>query len=648
METEKKELLESIKLINQKIENYIKINLALEQQFKYYKNSKSHIVNIFEEVFKELEENYDKINFPIESAEKINIFFIKFKNELSEFSYDKPFVNENGDIDTPIDLNGIDDNTLSHYTASFFRHLNGKYSSFSNLGLETLKKLDYFHQNLTLIGANGSGKTSLSLWLKKSLKFKSTFIAAQRIMIIPTFDSISNSKITAINLDKIQNTDKSLKETFDPKDENSSDKVLSKVTKEFKDLLANLIAQKRKLESDYINDIKKNREANDKMPESKLDIILEIWNDLISGKKIECSDGINITVLEIKNNITYEAYKMSDGEKAILYNAAQVIQTIDKGIIIVDEPEIHLHHTITSQLWNKLELLRNDCRFIYITHDLDFALSRVNSKKKWIKSFEHPDKWEINDIIKNDIPEALYIKLLGSKKPILFCESEKGKIDEKVYTILFPKYKVIPVGGCLKVINYTKTFNKTKLGGEKAIGFIDSDHHPKKRLKSLKENSIFNFSFAEIENLFFSEDFLKIYTNQNKGIVDEIKTKIIKDLNLKKELQASNYITAKIDYYFKDSNITKANNLKTLKENYFSFTNKIDIESIYKERITELEKIISDKDYDKAIRILNDKGLESLISSIVDTNNYLEEAIKFLADNESSKDVLREYFDISI
>ena len=54
--------------------------------------------------------------------------------------------------------------------------------------------------------------------------------------------------------------------------------------------------------------------------------------------------------------------------------------------IIIDEPEIHLHRSIMNRLWTAIENERDDCLFIYITHDTQFAASHSQAKKIWIKN----------------------------------------------------------------------------------------------------------------------------------------------------------------------------------------------------------------------------------------------------------------------
>ena len=151
---------------------------------------------------------------------------------------------------------------------------------------------------------------------------------------------------------------------------------------------------------------------------------------------------------------------LSDGEKAIFYYIAHVLLAQEKSYIIVDEPENHLHLALVSKLWDTLELIREDCQFIYLTHNLEFANTRTNSKKIWMKSFTAPATWDMQEIESNkDIPQVLYMELLGSRKAILFCEGKKTSYDINLYSRLFPNYLVIPVDGHMQVINFTRAFN---------------------------------------------------------------------------------------------------------------------------------------------------------------------------------------------
>jgi ABC-type cobalamin/Fe3+-siderophores transport system ATPase subunit len=511
--------------------------------------------------------------------------------------------------------------------------------------IDFFRKLNFFSSNIVAIGANGSGKTTLSNDLKKYLPNTGVVISAQKVLIIPTFSGISNYDSTNQKLQQSQTIDKSLKVTYTTENNNTSWGIMTQVGGEFKILLDNLLAERNVIRNKFFNSIQNGQVVNN-VPITKLDKALKIWNSLIQHRTLECSDGINITLRPINSTESYPAHKMSDGEKVTLYLIAHVLQAPSSGFIIIDEPEMYLHKTILKKLWDKLEKERQDCIFIYLTHDLDFATSRT-SKKVWIKSFSYPNDWKIEDIPDNELPESLLLELLGSRKNILFCEGKKGSVDEKIYNILFPEFTVTPVKNCLSVINYTKAFNKLSSVTTKAYGLIDSDHHGAERLKALEPENIYSFSMTEPENLFLDEDFLKLMAKQlllDESIVKVIKSDIVKLLEKETELQVSNYVSTKINYYFKDSHVSKGNTLASIKGNYEKFTDEIRIQEWYDKRKAEIEDIIRREDYGKILSIFNNKGLKVVANNNFKIYDFADKAIRLLQYQPNTHEILKKYF----
>lgn len=505
--------------------------------------------------------------------------------------------------------------------------------------IDFFDKIGYFDSNVVAIGANGSGKTTLSNKFKSYLQNNGVVISAQRILLVPSFDAISNPSKTASELKQTQVRDKS----------NKNAREFSHLQQEFGVVLKNLLADNISAGNSYRKESLKLASKGEqiKSPEkTNLDITFEIWNSLIEHRNIHCDDGINITA-KSDDGRSYPAIQMSDGEKVMLYLIGQVLQAPPNGFIVIDEPEMYLHKTILKKLWDILEAERNDCLFIYLTHDLDFATSRTTAKKIWIKSFTHPDKWEIEDIPTDEIPETLLFELLGSRKNILFCEGVKGSIDERVYSILFPELTIMPVGSCFDVINHTKAFNKLQNVNTKSYGLIDSDHHDSDRLDKLKESDIFSFKVAEIENLFLDSDFLKILAQQI--LVDEenvklIETDIINELDKLKEIQASNYVSTKVNYYFTDSDVSKGNALDQLEANYQNFLDNISINDWYNQRLAELNEMIANSDYNNVLIAYNNKGIRNIASKHLKISDFTDRSIKLLQSNADAKTALNKYF----
>lgn len=145
--------------------------------------------------------------------------------------------------------------------------------------------------------------------------------------------------------------------------------------------------------------------------ETIVEKIKKIWTEVLPQRELI------IEKFEAKAKYKEELYKagsMSDGERVCLYLISQCLITPENHIIVIDEPEIHLHTSIMKKLWDEIERYCPDKTFVYITHDLNFATSRKTATKIWVQSYDGHDNWKISQIEDNDdIPEALFLEVLG-------------------------------------------------------------------------------------------------------------------------------------------------------------------------------------------------------------------------------------------
>lgn len=482
--------------------------------------------------------------------------------------------------------------------------------------LSFYKKFGFFDNHVVAVGANGSGKTSLADNLRENLNNNGLVISAQRVLFIPELDKIPMAETSAERWSAMNLKSRTFKNIED----------FLEIKEEFGFVMENLIAKHYSYAIHRLDET-----VPEKRLTTELESTLEIWNSVFDHRKLKLVQGIKLMVFQGVES--YEPIKLSEGEKSALYLISQVIQAPKKGFIIIDEPEMYLHKTIISKIWDKLEHHRQDCTFIYLTHDLDFAESRHSAAKVWLKSFTYPNVWEINSIPKNNIPQKLMLELLGSRKNILFCEGRKGSIDENIYRALLPDFTIMPVEGCLNVINFTKAYNKIPHLNTKAYGLIDSDHHTSQRLQGLKEHFIFNIKLAEVENLFLDEKLLELVSLRlYKDRVAQIKEDVIKELEKEKQLQTSRFVTNKINNIFNDSHVEKANSKEQIELNLSVFNSKIDIDSWHSERLDYIENIIREKNYAEAISIFNNKGLLGIVERNFGIKGYTDFVLKLILE----------------
>ncbi len=124
---------------------------------------------------------------------------------------------------------------------------------------------------------------------------------------------------------------------------------------------------------------------------------------------------------------TYSIARMSDGERTALILAAEVVAAPAQTVFLIDEPELHLHRAIVIPLLAALINMRQDCGFVVSTHELELPRTLSTGSLllvrgvQWKGGVAH--SWDI-DILPHidDVPESLYIDILGSRRKMLLVE----------------------------------------------------------------------------------------------------------------------------------------------------------------------------------------------------------------------------------
>ncbi len=287
----------------------------------------------------------------------------------------------------------------------FYHDIMGIYSK-----LEIFLKIRDIDGHIVMIGANGSGKSTFARQLNSRISSNVAILSAQHFLFCHKTNSIPAK---GKEIDQVQ--------AFQQQTKLGSDENIQQLlVNDMDHLLSALLSQHA--------DCAFSHYSEGVYHESILKKVTELWNQIIEHRTLVIDrTGIYVTGDGIQQ---YEINQLSDGEKAVFYYIGHVLLAKNNSYIIVDEPENHLHLTICNKLWDELEKSRQDCKFIYLTHNLDFASSRTNCTILWNKRFIPPLNWDVEIIPKDlGIPEPLVLEILGSRNGILFCEGNDKKLE---------------------------------------------------------------------------------------------------------------------------------------------------------------------------------------------------------------------------
>ena len=222
-------------------------------------------------------------------------------------------------------------------------------------------------KNLLFVGANGSGKSRLGAWFELNSGLQKVHrIAAQRSLEI-------EAEVTLIGIDQAEKTFLFGSQVWTTNHSKWGGKPTGRAASNYLGLLQYLFAENAQVAIDFKDQC--GRGLQPSTPVSKADQVLKIWNEVFPHRRIEFKQS-NVVAFSPSDQ-PYHSSEMSDGERVALYLIGTIVCVPPEQLVVVDEPELHVHKAVQARLWDAIETARPDIGFIYITHDLDFASSRT-------------------------------------------------------------------------------------------------------------------------------------------------------------------------------------------------------------------------------------------------------------------------------
>lgn len=518
-------------------------------------------------------------------------------------------------------------------------------------------------QSIVLLGSNGAGKTRMSVWIdENNPELNIHRISAQKSLNMPEYVSPTElKKAEDIFLYGTTNDDRDWLKRYGKKNNRWGNEPEIHMLNDYQPLMEFLMTENFEKSIEYREKHKDGNQEFDNV--TKLEKIKKIWEKVITHRKLKiCAGKIEVEGIEGTTE-KYNGNLMSDGERAIFHFIAEVVSAKDNSLIIIDEPENHLHNSILERLWNEIESERQDCVYLYITHNLDFARTRNNAQIVWIKNMIDKQKWDYELLDSNEFSDDLLLEILGNRQGVLFVEGTPDKsIDRKLYSRLFPQYNIMPLEGCASVIQATKSYNKLPMLHYKTIkGIIDIDRRTADEIDSLSKDKIYVPSVAEIENLFLVPQVIELVARKQSiddvdALLQQTKEKTIEFLQLHIEEQALLFTKKRcqntINYICNQSTET----IDAYKTSLDGIVDMVKPQEEYNKSREELQKIIDDKDYLAALRVINNKGLlpfTNLPNAFGwKKQYYIDYVIRLIEAKDSTSeelgDIFKEYVSVDI
>ncbi|MBS7789755.1 AAA family ATPase [Roseococcus sp. SDR] len=278
---------------------------------------------------------------------------------------------------------------------------------------------------------------------------------------------------------------------------------------------------------------------------------LEIINSIFhnSGIPIVMAIGDDNSILARKNDgSSYSIVALSDGERAAFLVAGSVLTAPDNSLILLDEPERHIHRSISAPLIRQLVSYRPDCTFIVSTHDLElptlFPTSKIVILREAHMIDSQPVGWELDILTSHsEIADDVKETILGSRRKVIFVEGDDSSLDKALYQILFPNVSIYARGNCAEVIRSVMSMRTAaNLTWLEVYGIVDQDQITESRRNELRSEHIFPLSMYSVESIYYSETVMKFLSERQSAVFGIDSTEMIKNAKIGFISAISNHI----------------------------------------------------------------------------------------------------------
>ncbi|RWQ28337.1 AAA family ATPase [Mesorhizobium sp.] len=472
--------------------------------------------------------------------------------------------------------------------------------------------------SLIIVGSNGGGKTRLAVEIENRLQLRAHRISAHRALALnPSVAKITERAAILGLRTGHADAGASLGHRIGSRWQGD---MATALLNDFDVLLQTLFAEQTNKTLETHRKVMAGEAVTAEM--TKFERLAAIWQRLLPHRSLLIS-GDDIRVQITGSQTEYNAKDMSDGERSVFYMIGQVLAADPDTLLIFDEPELHVHRSIMAKLWDELEAIRPDCAFIFITHDLEFAASRV-AQKFLIRDYNPQTGWAVEPVPEETgFDEQIATLILGSRRPILFVEGGNTSLDTVVYRCCYPEWTVIPRGSCEEVIHSVVTMRaNANLTRVTCSGIVDADDYSGEEIANLNRLGVAVLPVSEIENIFLLPEVGRRIA-EHEGYqgadldrrLDALRQAVIADVSPASAAGAiARYCRRRIDRTLKKIDLSGADTVAEIAAEYIAKTAALDVAAIGAVASDRINAAVANQDIAELAKHYDNKGLMALVA----------------------------------
>ena len=372
---------------------------------------------------------------------------------------------------------------------------------------------------------------------------------------------------------------------------------------------------------------------------------------------LQNSDDEEILAFHLDSSDPFSFAQASDGERNAAIIAATVLTMETGTVLLIDEPERHLHRAIIEPFLSALLDCRKDCAFIISTHEITLPISTSEATVLMVRSCQwsgdSATAWDV-DVLEAgaELPEELKLAILGSRRNILFVEGTLSSLDLPLYHALFPDISVIAKGTSTDVLRAVSGLKETNdLHHVDVYGLIDRDERTDEDVSKLVSLGVFALNVCCVESLYYCPDAISAVARRQaeslgRDPIAMYESAVQAALDAINDDSLAERMAAKrCEGRIRNRMVAEIPDWKSIKDRPTSPLN-VSIESPYQDELALFKKLVGEEDLEKLVARykLRESGVFDIISRALELTGrpaYEQTLLSRVHDDEVLAESLR-------